>query len=70
MSLVEFYHEGRNILIQCNKYDTMGKIFQQFIAKTAVNPNSVTFLYDGKIISNKNLNFEQLSNNLIKKEIK
>ena len=70
MSLIEFYYEGRNILIQCNKYDTIGKILQQFIAKTAVNPNSVTFLQVGKIISNKNLNFEQLSNNLIKKEIK
>ena len=58
MALVEFYYEGRNITIQCNKYDTMGKIFQQFASKAEVNQNSVSFLYDGKIISNKNFNFE------------
>ena len=70
MALVEFYYEGRNITIQCNKYDTIGKIFQQFTSKAEVNPNSVTFLYDGKIIFNKNLNFEQIDIFSNKKEIK
>ena len=70
MALVEFYYEGRNITIQCNKYDTIGKIFQQFTSKAEVNPNSVTFLYDGKIIFNNNLNFEQIANIFDKKRNK
>ena len=61
MAQIEFYYEGRNITIQFNKYDTIGKIFQQFTSKAEVNPNSVSFLYDGKIIFNQNLNFEQIA---------
>ena len=63
MANVEFCYEGRNITVQCNKYDTMEKIFQQFMAKAAVNSNSTVFLYNGSAITNKNLTFEQLSNN-------
>ena len=70
MALVEFYYEGRNITIQCNKYDSIGKIFQQFSSQAGVNPNSVFFLYDGKIISNKNLNLEQIANTFDKKRNK
>ena len=62
MASVEFYYEGRNITVQCNKNDTMEKIFQQFIAKTGVNPNSIVFLYNGSSLTNKYLTFSQLSN--------
>ena len=62
MASVEFNYEGRNIIIQCNKYDTMGKIFRNFTSKASVNPNSIVFLYNGTSISNQNLTFDQLSN--------
>ena len=39
MALVEFNYEGKSINIQCNRYDTMGSIFCQFITKADVNPN-------------------------------
>ena len=62
MALVEFNYEGKSINIQCNRYDTMGSIFHQFITKADVNPNSVSFLYNGKMISNNNLSFVQIAN--------
>ena len=49
MALVEFYYEGRNITIQCNKYDSIGKIFQQFSSQAGVNPNSVFFYMTEKL---------------------
>ena len=33
MSKVEFTYEGNNITIQCNKYDKMKHLFQQFLSK-------------------------------------
>ena len=62
MSSVEFYFEGENIMIQCNKYDKMKQIFQKFYSKTGANQNSVTFLYNGGDISNSEETFDQLSN--------
>ena len=63
MANVEFSYEGRNIIIQCNIYDKMEKIFQQFMSKVEANPNSIAFLYNGVAITNNNLTFDQLSNN-------
>ena len=37
MANVEFNYEGKDITIQCNKYDRMEKIFQQFMAKIGKN---------------------------------
>ena len=54
MATVEFNYEGRNIIIQCNKNDTMDKIIQQYLSKSQVDPNSVSFLYNGGLITNKN----------------
>ena len=62
MASVEFNYEGRSITIQCNNYDTIDKIVQQYLSKSQVDPNSVSFLYNGSLITNKNLTFEQLSN--------
>ena len=62
MATVEFNYEGRNIIIQCNKYDTIDKIIQQFLFKSELEPNSVSFLYNGDLITNKNLTFNQLAN--------
>ena len=62
MASVEFNYEGRSITIQCNNYDTLDKIIRQYLTKSQVDPNSVSFLYNGSLITNKNLTFEQLSN--------
>ena len=62
MTSVEFFYEGKNIIIQCNKYDIMEKIIQQFIAKVGSQSNSLAFLYNGSTITNRNLTFDQLSN--------
>ena len=62
MANVEFYYEGKNIIIQCNKYDRMEKIIQQFITKVDGKQNSLAFLYNGNTITDMNLTFDQLSN--------
>ena len=62
MASVEFNYEGKSIIIQCNNYDTLDKIIQQYITKSQVAPNSVSFLYNGDLITNKYLTFHQLSN--------
>ena len=62
MASVEFNYEGRSITIQCNNYDTLDKIIQQYLTKSQVDQNSVSFLYNGGLISNKSLTFDQLSN--------
>ena len=62
MAKVDFYYEGRNITIQCNKNDKMQYIFQQFLVKADVNINSVIFLYNGNIVTDTELTFQQLSN--------
>ena len=62
MASVEFNYEGKNIIIQCNNYDTIDKIIRQYLTKSQVDQNSVSFLYNGGLITNKNLTFDQLSN--------
>ena len=62
MSIVDFYFEGQNILIQCNKSNKMKQLFQKFYSKAGINPNSVIFLYNGGKITNEDSTFEQLAN--------
>ena len=62
MASIEFNYEGRDITIQCNNYDTLDKIIQQYLNKSQVDPDSVSFLYNGDLITNKNLTFNDLSN--------
>ena len=62
MANVEFYYEGKNVIIQCNKYDRMEKIIQQFMTKVGGKQNSLAFLYNGNTITDMNLTFDQLSN--------
>ena len=62
MASVDFFYQGNNIIVQCNNNDRMSLIFQRFIDKSGVNPNSVIYLYNGKTITNKELTFDQLSN--------
>ena len=62
MSTVDFYFEGQNITVQCYKYDKMKQIFQSFYSKSGINPNSLTFIYNGEIITNGEATFEQTAN--------
>ena len=62
MATIDFYYEGKNITIQCNKYEQLAKIFQRFLIKANVGQNSVNFIYNGNIITNMSLTLEQLSN--------
>ena len=62
MASVDFYYEGSNITVHCDKSERMEQIFQKFINKTNANPNSIIFLYNGTIISNAKLTFNQISN--------
>ena len=62
MATVDFYFEGRNITIQCNKNDKMKQIFQRFLSKNSLSPNSVIFIYDGNNITNIESTFEKLLN--------
>ena len=62
MASVEFNYEGKIITIQCNNNDTIDKIIQKYLSKSQVDPYSVSFLYNGGLITNKYLTFAQLSN--------
>ena len=62
MASVEFNYEGRSITIQCKNNDTLDKIIRQYLTKSQVDQNSVSFLYNGGLITNKSLTFNQLSN--------
>ena len=62
MATVDFYFEGRNITIQCNKNDKMKQISQRFLSKNSLSPNSVIFIYDGNNITNIESTFEKLLN--------
>ena len=62
MATVDFFFEGRNITIQCNKDDKMKQIFHRFLSKNSLSPNSVIFIYDGNNITNIESTFEKLMN--------
>ena len=63
---VEFNFNGRTLTIQCNEYDTIGQIFQKFAIKIGTNINSLTFLYNGDGNINRNLQINQVINNIDK----
>ena len=63
---VEFNFNGRTLTIQCNEYDIIGKIFQKFAIKIGANINSLTFIYNGNNNINRNLQINQVINNIDK----
>ena len=66
-----FFYDGRETKIQCNKKDKMKKIFQNFAIKTQINDvNSIYFLYGGENINDGELTLEEITNNLDKKSNK
>ena len=66
-----FFYDGRETKIQCNKKDKMKNIFQNFANKTQINDiNSIYFLYGGKNLNDGELTLEEVTNNLDKKSNK
>jgi len=66
-----FFYDGKETKIQCNKKDKMKKIFQNFAIKTQINDvNSIYFLYGGENINDGELTLEEITNNLDKKSNK
>ena len=59
---VEFNFNGRTLTIQCNEYDIIGQIFQNFAIKIGANINSLTFIYNGDGNINRNLQINQVMN--------
>ena len=70
MAEVDFYYNSDNIKIQCNKYEKIKEIFQKFYSKVGTNQNSFVFIYNGDIITNKELTFNELANEDDKKRNK
>ena len=66
MAHVEFIYDGHNTTIQCNENDKFEKIIQNFCTKLKKSKNQLLFLYDGQIISNHNLTFIELGNQIDK----
>lgn len=62
MAKVEFQYENLNIMIQCQRKETMKDIFQKFANKAGIELNNLYFLYNGEKISNLNLTFEEQAN--------
>ena len=66
---VEFNFNGRTLTIPCNEYDIIGQIFQKFAIKIGTNINSLTFIYNGNNNINRNLQINQVINNIDKNRI-
>ena len=62
MAKVEFQYENLNIMIQCQRKETMKDIFQKFANKAGIELNNLYFLYNGEKILNLNLTFEEQAN--------
>ncbi len=62
MSEVDFYYNGKNINIQCDKCDKLKEICKKFSTKVGINENSLAIIYNGDIITNTEFTFEQLAN--------
>ena len=66
MANVEFTYDGQNLTIQCRENDTFEKIIKHFCTKVQKTKEQLYFLYNGQILSNYNLTFNQLTNSVDK----
>ena len=66
MALVEFVYNGNKTLVQCKIDETMEEIIKSFLSKTEIKYENVYFLYDGKILTEENLSFNEIANELDK----
>ena len=61
MSEVQFYYNGNNYNIQCNKYEKIKEICNRFKSKIGQNQTQFIYIYNGNIITNEELTFDQIS---------
>ena len=66
MALVEFAYNGNKTFIQCKIDETMEEIIKSFLSKTEIKYENVYFLYDGKMLTEENLSFNEIANELDK----
>ena len=62
MAEVEFTYNGLNAKIQCQLNQKMKDICQKFKDKENINNNNIFYSYDGKLIINEELKFEEIAN--------
>ena len=62
MSEVQFYYNGNNINIQCNKNENMKEICNRFKSKIGQDQKQFVYIYNGNIITNEESTFDQISN--------
>ena len=66
MAEIEFTYNGNNILIQCKIDEIINDIIQKFLVKAQIKYTNVYFLYDGKILKDEGLSFNEIANELDK----
>ena len=66
MSKVIFSFKGKETTIQCLKEDKMIDICLKFASKIAININNIYFIYNGIIIINMELKYNEIANRIDK----
>ena len=59
---VKFIYNGKNLIVQCNRYDIIGQIFHKFSIKSGKDINYLSFIYNGEAITDRNLSIDQIAN--------
>ena len=70
MAEIEFYYDSNIIKIKCNKNEKLKDIFQKFKTNFGNCKNSFVYIYNGDLIKNEELSFDQLANSEDKKRNK
>ena len=61
MAEIEFVYNDISKVIQCNEDDKFKDLLPNFLSEMKLNPESVNFLYSGKIIENKEQTFSEIA---------
>ena len=67
MSQILFIYNGKEIVEKCQKEEKLSEIIQRFIISTQANNVNLVFVYNGKVISDKELSFYEIANYFDKK---
>lgn len=67
MARVIFQYNGEEIIIQCQTYDQIGEICNQFTNKVSIDISKLIFLYGGEQV-NKDISFEKQANSIDKEK--
>ena len=60
---IEFMYNGINTIIQCNLNEKIKDICKRFIDKANLNNININYTYNGKLVINEELSFEEIANN-------